>query len=382
MGTVPFERPLPIAVVIPSFHPGGTERQMIELVRRLDPRRWRVHVACFRREGAWADRASEAAASVAEFPISGFARLASLAQMRRFAAWCRDEGIALVHTTDLYSNIFFLPGALLAGVPVRIGSRREIAAGKSIGQLTVQRASYACAHRVVANAEAVATRLRREGIRADRISVIPNGLELSRFWPRRLPNRLRRICLVANLRPGKGHDTLINAAPAVLARFPDAHFELIGDGPDRGQLEQLVRDRGLQHAFTFAGHVEDVPGRLAQADLFVFPSESEAFPNALLEAMAAGLPVVASSVGGITEVVQHGQTGLLIPPRHPEALADSLCGLLTVPHEAHRLGANGRALVERRYSFDRMVEAAEEMYEHELAHRAPERAVQSQFASF
>jgi glycosyltransferase involved in cell wall biosynthesis len=382
MGTVPLERPLPIAIAIPSFHPGGTERQMIELVRRLDPRRWRVHVACFRREGAWAGRASDGAASVVEFPISGFARAATLVQMRRFAAWCRDEGIALVHTTDLYTNIFFLPGALLGGVPVRIGSRREIAAGKSAGQLAAQRASYACAHRVVANAEAVAARLRREGVRAARISVIPNGLELSRFWPRRLPARLRRICLVANLRPGKGHTTLIDAAPAVLARFPDVQFELIGDGPERAALERLVRERNLQDAFTFAGHVEDVPARLAHADLFVFPSESEAFPNAVLEAMAAGLPVVATSVGGITEVVQHGQTGLLIPPRHPEALADTLCGLLSVPHEAHRLAANGRALVERRYSFDRMVEAADEMYEHELAHRAPERAVQSQFAPF
>ena len=381
MGSVPLNRPLPIAIAIQSFHPGGTERQMIELVRRLDPRQWQVHVACFRSEGVWVERVRDSAASLVEFPISGFARSASLVQMRRFARWCRDEGIALVHTTDLYTNIFFLPGALLAGVPVRIGSRREIAAGKSVAQLAAQRASYVCAHRIVANAEAAATRLRREGVRADCISVIPNGLDLSRFAVRMLPERLRRICVVANLRPEKGHDTLIEAAPAVLARFPDAHFELVGDGSERAALEQRVRSRGLEHAFTFAGHVENVAGRLADADVFAFPSDSEAFPNAVLEAMAAGLPVVASAVGGITEVVQHGHSGLLIPPRHPEALADTLCGLLTVPHEARRLAANGRALVERRYSFDRMVASAEEMYGYELAQRAPERAVESQFAS-
>jgi glycosyltransferase involved in cell wall biosynthesis len=380
MGTVTFDRPLPIAIVISSFHPGGTERQMIELVRRLDRRRWHVHVVCFRREGAWLDRVSTFADSLVAFPIAGFARSESFAQLRRFARWCRDEGIALVHTTDLYSNIFFLPGAAMARVPVRIGSRREIAAGKSLAQIGAQRAAYACAHRIVANAEAVAARLRREAVRAECISVIPNGLDLSRFAIRMLPKRLRRICMVANMRPGKGHDTLIDAAPAVLARFPDATFDLVGDGPERAALEARVRSGNLDHAFIFAGHVDNVAARLNEADVFVLPSESEAFPNAVLEAMAAGLPTVATAVGGVTEVVQHGQTGLLVPPRHAEALAEALCGLLAVPHEARRLAGNARELVTRRYSFDRMVAAAEDMYEHELARRAPERAVQSQFA--
>ena len=163
MDFVPFDRPLPIAIAIHNFQPGGTERQMTELVRRLDPRRWQVHLACLRCDGAWFDRAAEVAASVAEFPVTSFSNAGTFAQMRAFAKWCRDQRIALVHSSELYSNIFFLPAAAMAAVPVRVGSRREIAAGKSVAQIAAQRGAYTFAHRVVANAEAVASRLRREG---------------------------------------------------------------------------------------------------------------------------------------------------------------------------------------------------------------------------
>ncbi|HUR33058.1 MAG TPA: glycosyltransferase [Vicinamibacterales bacterium] len=380
---MPFDRPLPIAIVIPSFQPGGTERQMIELVRRLDSRRWTVHVACFATGGPWFDRAAEFAASIGSFPISGFAKSQTLAQARRFVHWCREHEIAVVHTTDLYSNIFFLPAAAAAAVPVRIGSRREVAAGKSLAQLALQRAAYGCAHAIVANADAVGHRLRREGVPARRITIVPNGLDCGRHASRVLVPPLRRVAMVANLRPGKGHDTLIDAAAITLRRFPEARFDLIGDGTERSALEALVTARGLSHAITFAGHVEDVAARLRNADVFTLPSESEAFPNAVLEAMAAGLPVVATAVGGIKEVVEHHRTGLLVEPRNPLALADALCRLFTAPHEARALAAAGRAVVESRYSFERMVASIEHLYDQQLARRAPKRAVQqSQFASF
>ncbi len=354
---------------------------MIELVRRLDPSRWLVHVACFRTEGDWFPRAAECAHSVAAFPIDGFARRSTVSQLRAFARWCKEQEIALVHTTDLYSNIFFLPGAALAGVPVRIGSRREIAAGKSLAQLALQRASYACAHHVVANATAVASRLRAEGVRASRIAVVPNGLDLSRFRPRAARAQTRTIAMVANLRPGKGQDTLIDAAALVLSRFPDVRFELIGDGTERAALVERAAERGVSHAVAFLGHVDDVPARLAEAAIFTLPSESEAFPNAVLEAMACGLPVVASAVGGIRELVQHGHTGYLVPPRDPQALADRICGLLTLPDQATAWGAHGRALVESRYSFDRMVSSITTLYDQALTRRLPAWAGQSQYAS-
>jgi glycosyltransferase involved in cell wall biosynthesis len=288
--------------------------------------------------------------------------------------------IVALHSFDLYSNIFFLPAAAAARVPVRIGSRREINAGKTAGQLALQRAAYMCAHRIVANAQAVRTRLRREGVPARRIAVVPNGLDLERFPPRTQREPLRRLVIVANLRPGKGHDTLIDAMPLVLARFPDARLAIVGEGSERARLEALVSNRRLAGAVTFEGHCDNIPLRLADADLFVLPSESEAFPNAVLVAMAAGVPVVATAVGGIVEAVAEGETGLLVSPQNPRALADAVCRLMADHPLAQAFAARGRALVKARFGFDRMVSSIEQIYDDELARRAPGLVMQSQLA--
>src|SRR5204863_326431 len=134
--------------------------------------------------------------------------------------------------------------------------------------------------------------------------------------------------VVANLRPEKGHATVIDSAVEVLRRFPDALFEIVGRGSEHDRLVAYARACGVSRAFSFLGHRDDVATRLGDADIFVMPSYSEAFPNALLEAMAAGLPVVASAVGGIPEMIDDARTGFLIPPRHPAALADRLCLLM------------------------------------------------------
>jgi glycosyltransferase involved in cell wall biosynthesis len=359
--------PVPIAIVMTSFEPGGTERQMIELIRRLDPHRWSVHLACFHARGAWFDRAAHAARSVAEFPVRSFRRVDVSRHLWAFARWCRERRIAVVHTTELYSNIFGLPGAALAGVPVRVGNRREINPGKSLAQIALQRAAYCCAHRVVANSRAAADRLLRERVPADRIAVVSNGLDLQQFQSRTGNSRPRRVVAVANLRPEKGHDVLIDAAVEVLRQVPDAEFEVVGGGPELDTLVTRAETRQVRRAFTFLGHREDVAARLARADIFVLPSRSEAFPNAVLEAMAAGLPIVASGVGGICELIDDDRTGLLVPAGDPHALADRLRLLMTDPARAIRLGNAARGDAQARYSFDRMVDGFEAVYVAELA---------------
>jgi len=204
---------------------------------------------------------------------------------------------------------------------------------------------------------------------SNRVVVIPNGLELTQFQARTSHVPSRRVIMVANLRPEKGHDTLIDAAAIVLNRFPDARFDIVGDGTERDRLIAYAHAKGVAAAVSFLGHCEDVPARLSAADVFVLPSESEAFPNAVLEAMAAGLPVVASAVGGILEVVRNGETGLLVPPRRPDALADAIGRLLSDATLQERLGSTGRGLVESRYSFSKMVAAFDALYLTELARR-------------
>jgi len=361
MGSVHGRMRIPIGVLMTRFQPGGTERQMTELVRRLDPGRFAVHVACFHREGAWLPRIVERAESVTEFPIHGFAKPATAWQLLAFARWCRRTRLAVVQTCDLYANVFGLPGAALAGVPVRIGSRRELNPDKSSSQIRLQRLAYRSATKVVANSPAARGILEREGIAPASIAVIPNGVDLASFAERKPAAAVRRFITVANLRTEKNHETLLAAAARLLHAYPDLEFQIVGDGPRRRDLEQLARDRGLSRV-AFLGHREDVASLLAEADAFVLPSRSEAFPNAVIEAMAAGLPVVASAVGGLLDLIEDGRTGLLVAPGDPEALAAALQSLIDAPERAAAIGRAARAEVQQRYSFDRMVSSFEQLY--------------------
>jgi glycosyltransferase involved in cell wall biosynthesis len=375
------ERAVPIGLFMSSFEPGGTEGQMIELARRLDSRRWAVHVATFHARGAWFSRVAEVAVSVTEFPVTSFQSPSTGPQLWAFARWCRERRLAVLHTTELYSNIFGLPGAALASVPVRIGNRREINPDKSTAQIAAQRAAYAAAHVVVANSRAAAERLRRERVPPRTIAIIPNGLDLKRFSRRTLSSVARKVTVVANLRPEKAHTVLIDATPAILERFPDATFHIVGDGPERSALVARAHALGVLHAYSFLGHQDDVHSKLAASDLFVLPSRSEAFPNAVLEAMAAGLPIVATGAGGILELIENDRTGLLVPPDDPAALADRICRLMSTPELASRLGAAARAEAHAGYSFDRMIAAFESLYLTQLARRGVRVSTHPQLAT-
>ena len=355
------------------FEPGGTERQMTELIRRLNPARFKVHVACFHRAGPWLARVRERAASIVEFPIRGFARPATVAQMLTFARWCRRERIGVVQTCDLYANIFGLPGAALAQVPMRIGSRRELNPDKSAGQIRLQHLAYRCATKVVANSPAARRILEEEGLAPASIAVIPNGLDLTAYPDRRTARPLRTIITVANLRPEKCHEVLVSAAASLIPAYPHLRFQIVGAGPQRPALERLIAALGLQAHVELLGHREDVPSLLAAADVFVLPSRSEAFPNGAMEAMAAGLPVIASAVGGLLDLIEDGRTGVLVPPGDPRTLALALRALITDPMRAEALGIAARTEVHQRYSFDRMVAAFEELYESGLHFRVSDR---------
>lgn len=369
---MPSGDPYPIVVMLTSFDIGGTERQTVELVRRLDPARFRVHLACFHVRGPLTRRVPDAV-SIEGFPVRGFRRPDSVRQWLRFARWCREIDARLVHTCDLYANLFGLTAAAMAGVPARIGSRREVLTGdKTRLQLTGQRVAYRRAHAIVANSGAAATQLLREGVAAAKIRLIPNGVDLPPETPRHQRRSLRRLVMVANLRQEKGHDVLIDAAPQIFSSCPDAEICLAGNGPMAEALQERARARGVGGRVQFLGECDDVPSLLAQADIFVLPSRSEALPNALIEAMAAGLPVVASRVGGVPEIVTHGQNGVLVEPGRPTDLASAIVDLIDHPGAAAGLGNAARSWVSRTYSFERMVSSTERLYMEAIdAHGSP-----------
>ncbi len=358
--------PIPIAFVLSSC---SAERQTIELFRRLNPARWQVHVACLNANGGdWAARVSHAAASVRHFSFPRFRHSQALGQTLEFIRWCRAQEIAVVHTADVNANIFALPAAAAAGVRVRIASRREILSEHTRGQIVGQRAAYQFAHKVVANCRAAADRLRLERVPARRIAIVPNGVDSDAFATTRPKRPLRRVVVVAALHARKGHDVLIDAAPEVLRHFPDARFEIVGDGPERAKLEARARAQGVAESFVFAGYADSVGRHLSDADIFVLPSRTEGFPNAVLEAMSAGLPIIASGVGGLLELIGDGHSGLLVPPADPRALAQSLCRVMDNRALGERLGKRA-AHEAQRYSFTRMSSSFELLYIAELNRR-------------
>lgn len=358
---------IPIAIVLNSFAPGGTEHQMTELMCRLDRDRFRLFAACLGDQGDLRDKVRNAGIPVVEFPVHGLASTATARQLVRFGRWCRTNGIQIVHTCDFYANVFALPAAWLAMVPVRIGSRRDLfIPERSAAKQALQRLSYRFANRVVANSAAAREYVVSEGIRPDKITVIVNGLDASRFRPAAARGRRRTVLTVAHLRPGKGHEVLLRAVPTVLRRVPDVRFVIAGDGSRRAELEQLSRQLGLERAVTFAGHQHDIAATLHTGDIFAFPSLMEASPNAVLEAMAAGLPVVATRAGGIPEAIDDGRTGLLTRPGDPDDLARAILMLLENDALATQIAADGRHSVEQRFSFEQMTRAFEALYLREL----------------
>jgi glycosyltransferase involved in cell wall biosynthesis len=262
----------------------------------------------------------------------------------------------IVHVTDVFPQA--LVAARLAGVKRVVVThhtpelpRRDNLAGRIWNRL-----GWATRPQVIYTSE---TDRRRDG--RPRAHVIELGIDLDRF------TRGRRVLdgivvgNVARLAEQKGHRDLIAAAPAVLERHPDVRFAVAGDGELRAELEALARPLGER--FTFLGERDDVPDLLASFDVFAYPSRFEGLCLAVIEAQAAGVPVVATPVGGIVENVVDGKTGLLVPPRDPVALAGAIVRLLDDPELARALAERARPRVRERYTRQRMVERTLALYD-------------------
>ena len=170
------------------------------------------------------------------------------------------------------------------------------------------------------------------------------------------------IAVVGNLEEIKGHRYLIQALPGILDQFPHVFMIILGDGVLRPTLKTQVKDSGLSRSVMFAGWRKDVPRILAASDVLVLPSLSEGLPLAVLEAMAAGLPIVASNVGGVPEAVIDGETGFLVEPSSARSLREAILKLLKDPERARSMGAAGRTRVRAEFGVDRMVEETCEVY--------------------
>jgi glycosyltransferase involved in cell wall biosynthesis len=365
--------------LVTSFGLGGTERQLLELLRGLDATRWRSRVICFRRGGPLLAEVIKLGHDPRTLPLGGsLMRPHTAMVVARLARWFREEGAELVHCHDLYSVLIGVPAARLAGVPV-IASRRDLGHHVTAVQRPMLRLALRQATRVLANAATVASQVEREdGVPASRIAIVPNGLDLPRF-----DERARRLEAPAPLSPGptvltvarmtypaKGHDDLLAAVPLV-RREVNARFVLVGDGPREVELRRLAEETGAAPGVTFLGRRTDVPALLARADLVCHPARMEGLPNAVMEAMAAGRPLVATSVGGTPELVKDGVHGLLVPPEDPPALAAAILELLRDPARARGMAAAARARIEASFTIEALVGRIDRLYGEMIAPARP-----------
>lgn len=366
---------------------GGTEGQLVQLVTRLNRRDFEPVVCCISSGGPYVS-----ALGAAGIPVE-IMNLRDLGILQRPHVLLRDLfGVVqfvrrirpdVVHGFLFWAYVVGTIAAWVTRVPVIVSSRRSLGhfkAGKAF-HLLLERVINRMTRVWIANSEAVRQDvIRQEKVSTERILVIRNGLDVRRFdvaadgrfrESLHLEKRSPVIGVIANFIPYKGHRFFLDAWATVLEKCPDGVALLVGDGPLGKELETKVEETGLCDSVRFLGTRQDVPELLALMDLVVHPSLEEGFSNAILEAMAAGKPVVATNVGGNPEAVINGETGLLVRPSDSRALAEAMLWMIDHPEEAIRFGRAGRKRVEEDFEISRVVREYEQLYERLVTEKRP-----------
>jgi glycosyltransferase involved in cell wall biosynthesis len=370
--------PIKILYIIDSLHGprAGTERQVLTLIRRLDPRKFLVFLVCLR-SSSWSKRTTLTCPSkilnFRSFLGPGFFRCGN-----QFVSYCRRHEIDIVQTFFRDSNIAGTLWARKAAVPVIISSRRNLGTGywhnwrevAALRYLTRYTTHYIANSRAAAE-EAIAV----ERLEPGKVSVIPNCLDLEEFETTNCsdtqPTKARWgfseetlvVGSVTNLRPIKDIPFLIHTAAHFLSRFPQVRFVVLGEGPQRPQLERMIRSQGLEGRFLLPGATDNSLRDIQAFDVFVLCSKAESSSNSLIESMAAGRASIASQVGGNDELLSHGETGYLFPPGDRERLEELLADLISDEQKRTSFGQKAKSEAQKRFDWRVIVPQLEDLYE-------------------
>lgn len=359
-----------IAFVIPSLSVGGTEMQLLRLIRGLQES-YDVTLIALHAGGALVGDVRRLGASVRTIHArGGWDFTAGFALYRMF----RKYRPHIVHTFLSGFDLWADRAARQAGVPVVISSRRELATWMKRRHVFMQRRANRYVDRIVANSRAVADfACAQEQADPALFRIIYNGINADDFVSRldhqqlrkryRIPAGARHVVgMVANFSPVKDHTLFVDMATHLLSRRKDVHFLFVGTGARLKEIHDLILKRDLRAHFDRVITVNEMADLLAIFDISVLCSKTEGFPNALLEAMAAGKPVVAPAVGGIPELVRDGETGRLVQTRNPEDFSAAVEALLDHPEERLAMGTRASAWVREHYSVAQMVRSYRELY--------------------
>jgi glycosyltransferase involved in cell wall biosynthesis len=370
-----------ILQLIDSFDEGGSERQAIDLTRRLNESgKFEIHLATLKAEGVLRAQVERLdLGPIPSFPLRSFYGPTGIAQLARFVNYLKKSKIDLIHCHDFYTNVFGMYAAFLAGVKVRIASRRETSGMRASSQLRLQKTAYRLAHQIVANSESVKRKLLEEGISGDRISVIYNGLDTVRVNAAEKTSRAEKlqrlgvpqtaldkcfVTIVANMRHDvKDYPMFLRAAQAVVAAVPNAAFLLAGEGELQQSLTERATELKIADQTLFLGRCERVAELLSVSQVCVLSSKAEGFSNSILEYMAAERPVVATNVGGAAEAIVENETGYLVPSGDDQLMAERIISLLRDSAKARAMGERGRIVVAQKFSSDSLLANTEALYQ-------------------
>jgi len=372
--------PTKILFVIGSLDIGGAERQIVELCTRLDPARYAPAVATLGSAGALAPLLERREIRVFPLGLSS-ANKRRRALRRAFSAIRATRSLrALIGRFDpQIVHAYLLESAVVAAAACSRRRTRLVIAKRALVEsitessffMPLVRFANARADVIHVNSQAVAEDVvRKERAERAKIRLTYNGVDASRFRPtaERPWRPAVRVGMMANFIPYKGHADVLGAFALLAARFPALELWLWGRfGPMVPQLEASAVRGGFRERVHFQGLTEDPAAAYHQLDIFVSASHEEGFSNSILEAMACGLPIVATQVGGSVEQIENDRSGLLVPPRRPSALAEALARLVDDPLLAERLGQEARRRISECFSLEAMVTATSRVYDELLS---------------
>ena len=344
--------------------PGGAEMLMVRLVERLGEK-YESKVGLIK-DGWLAAEMKKRHVPVLLLENGGSGHVTLI---RELVSTIRREKIDLIHSHEFLMNTYGAVASILSGVP----QLATVHGRQYYGDRLRRRAMYRALSRrscLVAVCEATKEYLvQRVGVAPRRVRVVHNGVnveEVGRGEDSRMGSgasqRVQTICTVGRLSRVKNHSDLLVAVRELINKWPDLQLLVVGRGRLEGVLKQQVMELGLAQNVCFAGHLENLREVWPRVDVFVLPSLSEGLPLSLLEAMAAGVPVVATRVGGVGEAIEDGKTGLLVPPGDRQALAEGIMKLLDDRTLARQMGKSAQETVVRRFSLTQMVQAYQGIY--------------------